>query len=131
MVFLHPSRQKPVQHLVSGHVSFHIPSNSLFLPFIQCHLVTDTPQFMQWLRSGKSSTSLILCKLESRIYTVNYTHTHTHTQGSPVKIQTARHQNPTGHSMITLLPVLSLSSVLPPTLCQCIFILARKNLVHI
>ena len=60
-----------------------------------------------------------------------YSQLYTYIKGSPVKIQISRHQNPTGHSMITLLPVLSLSSVLPPTVCQCTFILARKNLVHI
>jgi len=60
-----------------------------------------------------------------------YSQLYMYIQGSPVKNQTPWHQNPTGHSMITLLPVLSLSSVLPPTLCQCTFILARKNFVRI
>jgi hypothetical protein len=48
-------------------------------------------------------------------------------EGSSVEIQTSAHLNPIGRSMTAPLPVLSSSSIFPPTSSHCARISAKKN----
>jgi hypothetical protein len=54
-----------------------------------------------------------------------------YTQWSPVEIVIPTHWNLTGRSVTTLLPLQSLSSILPPPLSYYDLIPAKKNWAHV
>jgi len=60
-----------------------------------------------------------------------YGQLYVYTQWSPGEIKTPTHWNLIGRSVTTLLPVQSLSSILPPPSSYYAFIPAKKNWTHI